>query len=131
MLYEITSPDVTTKDYPIPYAFTGSSTREETDMSEILDWLFFVLMRQELRKKPSLYRSLLPSLEIDLSSVHLQFESKIETCVTELLSEEDIVSGMLKQDFIVRMSPVKEFTLWVRVKSVEKATPRTVEAEGF
>jgi hypothetical protein len=131
MLCEVTSRDITTKDYPIPYVFTGSSRREETDVSEILDWLSFASMRQGLLKKPSFRRSLLPSFEIDLSSVYSQFESKIETYVTELLSEEDIVSGMLKQDFIVRMPPVKEYTVWVKVKSVEKATPRIVETEGF
>jgi hypothetical protein len=130
-LHEVTSRDITTKDYPIPYPFTGSSWREETDISEILDWFFFVLMREELLKKPFLYRSLLPSFEIDLSSVYSQFESKIETYVTELLSEENIVSGMLKQDFIVRMPPVKEYTVRVKVRSVEKATLRIVETEGF
>lgn len=131
MVHEVTSRDITTKDYPIPYPFTGSSWREETDISEILDWFFFVLMREELLKKPFFYRSSLQSFEIDLSSVYSQFESKIETYVTELLSEEDIVSGMLKQDFIVRMPPAKEYIVWVKVKSVEKATPRIVETEGF
>lgn len=125
-------PDVTTKDYPIPsYAFTGSSRKEETDISEIMDWLFFGLMRQGLLEPSFPYRSLLPSFEIDLSSVYSQFEPKIETYVTELLPEQNIVSGMLKQDFIVKMHPVKEYTVWVKVKSVEKAIPRIVEPEEF
>lgn len=129
MSYEMTSMDVTTEDYPAPYASTGSSRREETDINEILNRLFYALMRRELFRQPFFYRSLLPSFEIDFSSVYSQFESKIETYETELLSEEDIVSGMLKQDFIVKMPPVKEYTVCVKVKSVEKATPRIVEPE--
>ena len=54
-----------------------------------------------------------------------------ETYVTEALSEENIVNEMLEHDFIVRMPPVKEYTVWVKVKSVEKATPRIVEPERF
>lgn len=129
MLHEVTSRDITTKDYPIPYPFTGSSSREEMDLSEILDWFLFVLMRGELLKKPIFYEGLLPSFEIDLSSVYSQFESKIETYVTELLSEEDIVSGMLKQDFIVRMPPRKRYTIELELKSIRKAKPRIVEPE--
>lgn len=131
MLREVAPEDVATKDYSFPYAFTGSSRREETDIGEILHRLVFVFIRQGLVRQPFFYRSLLPSFEIDLSSVYSQFEPKVETYVTELLSEEDIVSGMLEQDFIARMPPVKEYTMWVKVKSVEKATPRIVEPEGF
>ena len=131
MLSEIASQVVTTKDYPVPSPFTGGSRREEADISEILDWLFFTLTRQGLLKKPFPYRSLPASFEIDLSSVRPHFEPMSETYVTEVLSEEDIINEILEHDFIVRMPPVKEYTMWVKVKSVEKATPRIVEPEGF
>ena len=129
MLDDIVSQVVTTKDYLVSSPFTGGSRREETNVSEILDWPVFVLRRQELLKKPFFYRSSLLSFEIDLSSVYSQFESKIETYATELLSEEAIVSGMLKQDFIVRMPPRKRYTIELELKSIRKAKPRIVEPE--
>ena len=46
------------------------------------------------------------------------------------ISEEMIVAGMIKHDFIVQMSPIREYSLRVRVKSMEKATPHIVEPEG-
>jgi hypothetical protein len=122
MSQEITYRDVITKDYPTPDVFTGSS-KEGIDISEIR--LLFPT------KGPGFYRSLLPSFEIDLSSVYSKLKCKTETYVTELLSEEDIISAMLTQDFIVKMPPVEEYTIWVKVKSVEKATPRIVEPEEF
>ena len=131
LLDEITSPNIKTKDYPTPYAFTGSSRKEETDISETLGWPLFVLIGWELPRQSFFYRSLLPSFEIDLSSVRPHFEPMSETYVTEVLSEEDIINEILEHDFIVRMPPVKEYTMWVKVKSVEKATPRIVEPEGF
>jgi hypothetical protein len=129
MLCEITSGDVMTKDYPIPYVFTGSSRSEETDIGEILDWFFFILMRQELLKKPLFYRSLLPSFKIDLSSVYPLFEPMSETYVTEVLSEEDIISEVLEHDFVVRMPPRRRYAIELEVKSIKKASPRFVESE--
>jgi len=82
-MYKITSQDVTIKDYPILHAFTGSSRREEADISEILDYLSFVLMKQELPRQPFFYRSLLPLFEIDLSSVSQHFEVKNESTLME------------------------------------------------
>jgi len=129
MLGEITSRDITTEDYPVPFPFTGGSRREEAEISEILDRLFFVLTRQELLKKPFFYRSLLASFEIDLSSVYSQFEPASGTYITEVLSEEDIINEMLEHDFIVRMPPRKRYTIELEVKSIKKAKPRIVEPE--
>lgn len=52
-------------------------------------------------------------------------------CISEEISDEMIVSGMIKHDFIVQMPPIREYTLRVRVKSIEKATPHIVEPEGI
>lgn len=131
MLYGITSGDVTTQGYPLPYAFSGSSRREETDISEILDRSFSILARQKSLKKPSFYRSLLSSFEIDLSSVHPRFVPMTSTSLFEEFHEEIIHKEMLGIDTIVRMPPVKEYTMLVRVKSIEKAIPRVIEPEGY
>lgn len=129
MLCEITSQDLTTKDYPISYAFTGSSRREETDISEILDRLFFVLTRQELFRQPFFYRSLLPSFEIDLSSVHPLFEPLTRTSSIEEFYEEILPEEILEYDVVVRMPPRKKYTIELEVKSIRKAEPRVVEPE--
>ena len=125
----ITSQDITTRAYPILHALTGSSRKEETDITEILDWQLSVLMSQKLPKNPFSYRSLLPSFEIDLSSVHPHFDPMSETYVTEVLSEEDIINGMLEHDFIVRMPPKRRYAIKLEVKSIKKAEPRFVEPE--
>lgn len=52
-------------------------------------------------------------------------------CIGEEISDEMIVSGMMKHDFIVQIPPIRKYTLRVRVKSIEKATPRVVEPEGI
>lgn len=131
MLCEITSKDITTKNYSIPYAFTGSSKLEEMSINDVSDWLLYSLTKQELLKVPFFYRSLISLFEIDLSSVYSQHESKVETYVTTgLQSEEDIVNGVLKQDFIVIMPPVKQYCVQVKIKSVGKAIPRIVEPDG-
>ncbi len=129
MLYEITSRDVTTKDYLIPYAFTGSSMGEETDISEILERLLFALIRQELFRQPFFYRSLLPSFEIDLSSVHPHFEPITGTSLIEEFYEEILPEETLEYDIIVRMPPRKRYTIELEVKNIKKAEPRIVEPE--
>ncbi len=129
MSYEITSRDVTTKDYPIPYAFTGSSRREEMDINEILDWLCFVLIRQELLRQPLFYRSLLPSFEIDLSSVRPQLEPMTMTSLIKESYEEILPEEMLEYDVVVRVPPRKKYTIELKVKSIKKAEPRIVEPE--
>lgn len=129
MLCEITSWDVITEDYPIPHAFTGSSRREETDISEILDWFFFILMRQELLKKPFFYRSLLPSFEIDLSSVRPYFEPRSETSLIEESYEEILPKEMLEYDVVVQMPPRRRYIIELEVKSIRKAEPKIVEPE--
>jgi hypothetical protein len=129
MLGEIASRVVTTKDYPDPSPFISGSRREETNISETLDWLSFVLMKRESLKKPSFYRSLSLSFEIDLSSVHPLFKPLSETYVTEVLLEQDIVNEMLEHDFVVRMPPRRRYTIELEVKSIKKAEPRIVEPE--
>lgn len=54
---------------------------------------------------------------------------KINTIDVEEISDEDIMIAMLENDFIVKMPPRKEYKIRVRVKSIEKASPRIVEPE--
>jgi hypothetical protein len=47
------------------------------------------------------------------------------------ISDEMIATGMLEHDFVVQMSPIREYTLRVRIKSIEKATPHIVGPEDI
>jgi hypothetical protein len=129
-LCKVTSRDLATEDYPIsdPDAFIESSKITKTGRSKILDWLF---TSQKSPKTFYFYPNVASLFETDLSSVYPHFEPTNETYITEVLSEEDIINGMLERDFIIQMPPVKEYTVWVKVKSVEKATLRIVEPEEF
>lgn len=129
-MYQPRGQDVTSHIYPIPHLFSGSST-EQTDINEILDNLFSTWVR-EIKGVFYFYQSLLPVLELDLSSVCPRFEIKSETSMIEIkeISEEIIVAGMIKDDFIVKMPPIREHTLRVKIKSIEKAHPHIVEPEG-
>ena len=127
MLGEIASQVVTTKDYPVPSPFTGGSRREEAEISEISDQLFFVLTRQELLKKPFFYRSLLASFEIDLSSVRPYFEPMTKTSLIEEFYEEILPEEMLEYNIVVRMPPRKRYTIELEIKGVKRAEPKIVE----
>lgn len=105
MLYKTASRPITTKDYPIQYAFTGSSRGEETDISEVSDRLFFVSMSQELLKKLLSYRSLLPAFEIDFSAVRPYFEPMTSSSLIEGFCEEIPLEETLEYDVIVQMPP--------------------------
>ena len=74
--------------------------------------------------------SLFYSLEIDHSSVWPRLEPKNETFVEEI-SEQMIMEKMTKHDFIVKMPPVSEYTIKVRVKSIEQAIPHILTPEEF
>lgn len=129
MSHEMASRHITIKDYPIPYAFTGSSRREETDMNEVLDRLFFLLMRQELLEESFSYRGLLPAFEIDLSSVRPYFEPMNRSSLIEEFCEEILPEETLEYDVIVQMPPRKRYTIELEVKSIKKAEPIIVEPE--
>lgn len=129
MVCGITSQDVTTRDYPISDALTGSSRREETDISEILDRRLFVWRRQELGRQPFFYRTLPPSFEIDLSSVRPYFKPMTMPSLIETFYEETPREETLEYDIVVRMPPRKRYTVELEVKSIKKAEPRIVEPE--
>jgi len=131
MLYKVTLQDVTSQDYPIQYPLTASSGAEEMDISEILDSLFSIWVRQKWLKGPFFYRNLFPLLEIDLSSVRPHFEIKSETSLMGEAIEEVVPEEMLEYDIVVRIPPRRRYTIELKVKSIKRAEPRIVEPEGF
>jgi hypothetical protein len=127
-MYQLTQ-DVTYGDSPIQYFSSPSTGIEEIDIMEIRDNVLSTWMRK--RPKEPFYYSLISLFEIDLSSIWPHFEIKSEIPLIEEILEKVIPEDMLEFDIIVRMPPMKEWSARLRVKSVEKATPRIVEPEGF
>ncbi|MFQ6062271.1 MAG: hypothetical protein ACE5J9_03740 [Methanosarcinales archaeon] len=99
--------DVTYQDYPIQYPSAISSRIEEIDKNEILDSLSFIWIRKLLKEHffYYFYQSLLPSLEIDLSSVYPRFEIKSETSSIEgdvLLRISNIVDKLIEDSEVFK-----------------------------
>lgn len=129
MMYEQTLQDVTYPDYPIQTPSSPSTGIEEIDKPEIWESLLFSLIRKQFKKQ--IHYNLFPLFEVDLSSIKPHFEIKNETSLIEDIFEKTIPENMLEFNIVVRMPPMKEWSARVKVKSVEKATPRIVEPEGF
>jgi hypothetical protein len=102
---------------------------KEISVNEILDVLFSIMLKQKQSGKTLFYRTLLSLLETDSSSIWPRFEMKSETSLIKEVAEEPI-SEDIEFDVVVRMPPVKEQKVLVRVKSIEKATLNVVEPEG-
>lgn len=128
MMYQLTFQDVTYTDSPTQYISSPSTEIEEIDIMTSLE-------NQISARKPSVksYRSLLPFFKIDRSSIFFpRVEIENNTSLIEEVSEKTtVIEEMLELDIVVRMPPIKEWSARLRVISVEKATPRIVEPEGF
>ena len=131
-MYQLTMQEVTYQDYPIQY-FSSSSTKiKQIDITDIWDNMLSKWIIE--RPKRPVYRSLLSLLEIDLSPTWPRFEIKGETSsieeagknITEIFSEEELISEMVEQDFVVRMPPKKRYKIHVVVRNVKKGKPRVV-----
>lgn len=127
----ITMEEVTNQDYPIrlQYLSSPSTSIEEVDIRDFRAHIIVNLVRQNI--SPPSYFSLRPILETDSSSTSPCFETKSETALLKETLAEKSIEDLLEFDIIVRMPPIKEWSVQVKVKSVEKATPRIVEPEEF
>jgi len=131
MSYQPGLQEVTSKDYQVKQCVISGSSVRHGDISEISDSLFFSLTRQRLLEKLILYHMTLPEFEIDLSSVMPRFEPKNETFLTrkEVISDELLVTKMLKHDFILRIPAKSRIVLRARIKAVRNASPRVIGPE--
>jgi hypothetical protein len=109
-----------------------SSKIEEIDKNESWNMLLPTLLKEGRLKSQFLYQSLLSLFEIDSSSVQPQLiKIKNETFLVEETFEKAIPEEMLEYDIAVRIPPVKQWTVNVRIKSIEKATPHIWKPEEF
>lgn len=124
-----TSANVANYDYQISYLFLGNSSREETDIAEVVEW-FFSDLASKLPQKHLFFGGLTQQLfDIDLSSVQPVFEPAANTSLAEAIYEVIIPEEILEHDVIVRMSPKRKYTLEVEVKNIKKAALKVVEPE--
>ncbi len=49
----------------------------------------------------------------------------------EICPEEDIVTKIIDNDFVVKMPPKNKYKINVVVRSIQKGKPRVVESEEF
>ena len=129
MMYQFTVQEVTYQDYPVQSLPAMSSKEEKIPVNELLDVLVSIILNKRQSEKLLSYKTLLSLPETDSSSVWPLFKMKSETSLTEEIAEEPIPEDM-EFDIVVRMPPVKEQTVLVRVKSIERATLHVVEPEG-
>jgi len=135
MMYQLTMQEVTYQDYSTQHFSNPSSEIKQIDIIDIWDsvlskWII------ERPKRPD-YHSLLSLLEIDLSSIWPHFEIKTETSaieearknITEIISEDELISEMVEEDFVVRMPTKKRYKIHVVVRNVKKGKPRVVEPD--
>jgi hypothetical protein len=126
-MYQLTKQDIVYVDYPIQLFSISSIGEERIGITDIVSGL----LSSCALELHYLYRSLLPGLEVDLSSIQSYFEIKNETSLIEKPSEIAISEDMLEFDIVIRMPPKKEWSVRLRVESIEKAKPHIVEPEGF
>jgi len=108
-----------------------SSGIDKADIAELLNELLsFNPSTSGTQRFAPMLLPLFYLLEIDHSSVLPRLEPKNETFVEEV-SEQMIMERMIKHDFIVKMPPVSEYTIKVRVKSIEQAIPHILTPEEF
>lgn len=130
MDYQLSSQDVTWDGYQLHDLMNGAS-REKLDTNVELDNYLTLLSRKRYRLTVFDYETLYTILHIDFSSLRPQsFEIREETCRIGFRSiPEKIVTQSWVDSTVVRMPPLREFTLRVKITSVEKAKPRIVEPE--
>jgi len=117
------------RDYPMQNFNSASTGIEEIDIMNMMDKRLFSLKDESIQK--FFYKNSTPLLNADSSSIRPYFELKKETTLNEEILEITIPENMLEFDIVVKMSPKKEWTARMKVKSVEKATPHIVEPEDF
>ncbi len=79
------------------------------------------MSRKVLKKRPI----------IKISSVSPDFKLTDEPYIDKKLSEEDIINEMMKHDIVIRMPPIREYSIKLKIKSVEKASPKVIRPEDL
>ena len=130
-MYAQTVQDTTCLDYPIQYITSPSTGIEEIDKSALQEILISSLMKVKGSLVKQLYRNLSYLLEVDLSSIKPYFKIKNESSLVSEMFEKIIPEQELEIDVVVRIPPIRERFVRVKVKTVEKAMPNIVEPGAF
>ena len=118
--------DIRREEYFIKLLSVPSSGIEKMDITELVDELGSLWPKNiKLAYSSGTLFPLSYLFEIDYSSVWPRFKIRSETFVEEV-SEEMILERMVRHNFIVKMPPVSEYAIKVKIKSIEAATPHIV-----
>ena len=112
--------------YSFPYLFI-----EEIDKSALQEILISSLMKVKGSLVKQLYRNLFYLLELDPSSIKPYFKIKNESSLVPEMFEKIIPEQELEIDVVVRIPPIRERSVRVKVKTVEKAVPNIVGPGAF
>ena len=131
MMHEQMRKNIVEEEYLNFSLSSPSSDIDKVDIAELWNELSsFIPSISGTQRSARMLLPLFYLLEIDHSSVRPRLEPKNETFVEEI-SEQMIMEKMTKHDFIVKMPPVSEYTIKVRVKSIEQAVTHILTPEEF
>lgn len=130
MRYQMLTQDVTWEDYVTQDLANGASW-EKLEVNEELDIHLSVLSRKRYLRVPIDYERFLAILYLDFSSVHPKLiETSGETSDIRLgRIPEELLPSIATEDYVVKMPPVKKYTIKLKIKGVKKAVPRAVVPE--
>ena len=120
MLNGVTFSDIERNDYLTPDIF-GNSSRSESpyDDDEIERLIHYLIKRKGFKKDLDLW--LIPPIDVDFSSVKPHFKIDNKTYSTSSkVSEENIISAMLENDFIIKL-PKNRQKVRLKIKKVKKS----------
>jgi len=131
MMYQLISQEVTNQDYLIQYSSSPSpsTSLEQIDTVDILDYILSILMRKPLKKLP--LHTLIPLLETDISSIWSNLDIKTETLSIEAAPEEVFSMEMLEHDIVVQIPAKRRYRLEIEVKNIRKGRPVPVDIPPF
>jgi hypothetical protein len=108
------------KIHPVVWNFTDSSSMVIAEAVPQTVSPHMMPLARQMRPKIK--------LEQDHSSVYPLYEPRNETYDEKpRASEEELLSELLTQDFIVKMPPVKRFSFKIKLRTVRKKTPNPIE----
>ena len=126
-MYLATRQDVTCQEY-----LTVDTRAREVDVNELLKESWSRLCEKALRvPMASQIQVALSLFDTDLSSVYPSFQVSSET--TSMLShlDDDELKKILEYDVFVPMPPRREYAIDMRIASIARAKPMSVDPEQF
>ncbi len=128
-MYKIASQEQVTEINKDLFEFTKNSSQSEQKLNDLIQLANYVLYseRSLIFKK---FLFLLQELfNIDISSVNPNFEPISKSSLQEKLYKDHEDAFDIESDYFIRMPPVNEYKIKVKISKIEKPKPRIDFAE--